>query len=226
MNKNTAILIFANSAEKEAERKSFLSSDVFSALNKQTLKTVEKSGIEYFHFSEKNQVGNSFGERFSNAIETIFKKGFDNVITIGNDTPHLKTSHLIDTIHQLEKNQLVLGPSKDGGFYLMGIKKEHFNKQTFLNLPWQTRFLNSYIAKISSSKNSEIKFLESLNDLDSKEDIKKILHSFKAIPTSILKLLKTLFFIDKRVIFYQKNNFYNSFTSLYFNKGSPFVFSI
>ena len=148
MKKNTAILIFANSAEKEAERKTFLSSDVFSALNHQTLKTVEKSGIEYFHFSEKNQVGSSFGERFSNAIENIFNKGFKNVITIGNDTPHLKTKHLVDTVHQLEKNDLVLGPSKDGGFYLMGIKKEHFNKETFLKLPWQTSKLQKCITSI------------------------------------------------------------------------------
>jgi hypothetical protein len=56
MNKNTAILIFANSAKKEVERKSFLSSYVFCALNQQTLNTVKKSGIEYFHFSEKTKL--------------------------------------------------------------------------------------------------------------------------------------------------------------------------
>ncbi|WP_298766287.1 DUF2064 domain-containing protein [uncultured Polaribacter sp.] len=225
MRNNTAILIFANSAEKEAEKKSFLSKEVFSKLNAHTLKTAKKSGLPYFLFTEKNQVGGTFAERFSNAIETLFTKGFSNIIAIGNDTPHLKTHHLINTLQQLEKNQLVLGPSKDGGFYLMGIQKESFNKKTFLNLPWQTRFLNSCIAKISSSKNLKIKFLEILNDLDSEEDIKKIIYSFKTLSASILKLLKALFFIDKKTNVYQKNSFNNTFTSLYFNKGSPLIFA-
>jgi hypothetical protein len=225
LKKNTAILIFANSAEKEAERKSFLSSDVFSALNHQTLKTVEKSGIQYFHFSEKNQIGSSFGERFSNAIETIFNKGFDNVITIGNDTPHLKTKHLIDTIHQFKKNDLVLGPSKDGGFYLMGIKKEYFKKETFLKLPWQTSRLQKCITSILSSKKLNIKFLEILNDLDVLEDIKKILHSFKAIPKSVLKFLTLLIYTQKEFFVGLTINIKKTFSLPNSNKGSPLIFA-
>ncbi len=225
MRNNTAILIFANSAEKEAERKSFLSSDVFSALNHQTLKTVEKSGIQYFHFSEKNQIGSSFGERFSNAIETIFNKGFGNVITIGNDTPHLKTHHLVDTLHQLEKNELVLGPSKDGGFYLMGIKKEHFNKENFLKLPWQTSKLQNCIASIITSKKLNIKFLEILNDLDVLEDIKKILHSFKAIPKSVLKILILFICTQKKFYVDVTINFKKTFSAPNSNKGSPLIFA-
>lgn len=222
---NTAILIFANSAEKETERKSFLSSDVFSALNRHTLKKVEKSGIEYFHFSEKNQVGKSFGERFSNAIEAIFNKGFEKVITIGNDTPHLKTSHLVDTLHQLEKNDLVLGPSKDGGFYLMGIKKEHFNKENFLKLPWQTSKLQKCITSIISSKNLTIRFLEILNDLDVLEDLKRIVNSFNAIPKSILNILTLLIFIPKEFFIDVIINLKKTFFTPNSNKGSPLVFA-
>lgn len=225
MKNQTAILIFANSAKKEVERKSFLSTEVFFALNTQILKTVEKSGIKYFHFSEKQQIGSNFGERFSNAIETIFNKGFKNVITIGNDTPHLKTHHLIDTIHRLEKNDLILGPSKDGGFYLMGIKKEHFNKETFLKLPWQTSRLYSCISSISTSKNLEIKFLEVLHDIDSKEDIQLIINSFKEISLSILKLLQKIIFRIKNTFFEELVRFYKTSFSQNSNKGSPLIFA-
>ena len=225
MKNKTAILIFANSAEKEAERKTFLSTEVFSALNTQTLKTVEKSGITYFHFSEKQQVGNNFGERFSNAIETIFNKGFKNVITIGNDTPHLKTHHLINALQQLEKKDLVLGLSKDGGFYLMGIKKDHFNKETFLKLPWQTNCLHKSIASIANSKKLKISFLEVLNDIDSKEDILLIINSFKEISLSILKLLQKLFFRNKTVFFEELIRFFKTSFSQNSNKGSPIIFA-
>ncbi|QTE22124.1 TIGR04282 family arsenosugar biosynthesis glycosyltransferase [Polaribacter cellanae] len=225
MIKKTAILIFANSAEKEAERKSFLSSEVFSALNNQTLKTVEKSGIEHFLFSEKEQIGNNFGERFSNAIETLFNRGFDTIITIGNDTPHLKVRHLLETETNLSSKDLVLGPSKDGGFYLMGIKKEHFNKKTFLKLPWQTSRLQKCIATISKSKNLEITFLEILNDIDQLEDIQLIINSFKKLSASILHLLKRCINPLKSFVFAPFFNIKKVFYSPNFNKGSPVIFA-
>lgn len=224
MSNKTAILIFANSAEKEVERKSFLSAAIFSELNAKTLKTVQKSGIEFFHFSEKEQVGHSFGERFTNAIDTIFCKGFDRIITIGNDTPHLKTHHLIDTLHQLEKNELVLGPSKDGGFYLMGIHKNQFQKEVFLKLPWQTSRLQSCIKNLVKTKYIKISYLEILNDIDVKEDILKVISSFKKISKSIFKLFLFFINIDKRtILFYKLYTLEKSF-SRNFNKGSPIIF--
>ncbi|MBG7612585.1 DUF2064 domain-containing protein [Polaribacter sp. BAL334] len=224
MKHKTAILIFANSAKIDAERKNFLSAEFFTELNKQTLNMVKKSGIEYFNFSEKNQIGNSFGERFTNAIEAVFLKGFETIITIGNDTPHLKTHHLINTVQQLEKNELVLGPSKDGGFYLMGIHKNQFQKEEFLKFPWQTNRLQSYVTQIGRNQKVHISFLEILNDLDTKDDIFKIIHSFRKLSYSIFKLLCLFIFIDKKT-----NNLYTLYTleksfSKHFNKGSPFIF--
>jgi 2-phospho-L-lactate guanylyltransferase (CobY/MobA/RfbA family) len=217
----TAILIFANSAQKEAERKSFLSKEAFSKLNAQTLKIVRKSGISYFHFSENQQVGDSFGERFTNAIESILNKGFQNIITIGNDTPHLKTKHLLETQKQLEQKDLILGPSKDGGFYLMGIKKEHFNKEVFLKLPWNKSNLRKAVAKVSRVKKLKIDFLELLNDIDKKQDIKYIINSFKTIANGLLKLLLYLVFDVKQIAHQSKIIVLEILFSKPFNKGSP-----
>jgi 2-phospho-L-lactate guanylyltransferase (CobY/MobA/RfbA family) len=217
----TAILIFANSAQKEAERKSFLSKEAFSKLNAQTLKIVRKSGISYFHFSENQQVGDSFGERFTNAIESILNKGFQNIITIGNDTPHLKTKHLLETQKQLEQKDLILGPSKDGGFYLMGIKKEHFNKEVFLKLPWNKSNLRKAVAKVSRVKKLKIDFLELLNDIDKKQDIKYIINSFKTIANWLLKLLLYLVFDVKQIAHQSKIIVLEILFSKPFNKGSP-----
>ena len=137
MNNKTAILIFANSAEKQLISKSIASSDFFNLLDSDTVKTVKKAGLPYFHFSEKEQIGHSFGERFTNAIETILNKGFQNVITLGNDIPNLTANLIVKAKNKLENSDYVLGPSTDGGFYLMGFKKAHFNKTDIQNLPWQ-----------------------------------------------------------------------------------------
>ncbi len=221
MNTKTAILIFANSAEKDAQLKSFSSKALFNALTTETIKTVEKTGLTYFHFSEKEQTGFSFGARFTNAIQNIFNKGFEHVITIGNDTPHLKAKHLLKTANQLTKNNIVLGPSKDGGFYLMGIKKSHFNAKTFQKLPWQTTALKSTVLKWLTIQKIEVKLLETLSDIDSVADIKEILNSFKSIAVSIKNILVLLINLIKNQINSSSKLFYSTILSSYYNKGSP-----
>lgn len=220
----TAILIFANSASKEVEQKSFLSKEIVCALNEQTLNIVEKTGLPYFHFSEKEQKGNNFGERFTNAIASIFKKGYSKVITIGNDTPHLQSHHIKSTSEKLANNHLVLGPSKDGGFYLMGITKAHFCKKTFLKLPWQTEKLSSAINKIIAVKQLVVHFLEHLQDIDVKEDIKKIIHSFRLVPVKILSLLQQVITVQKQFFTTVFLKTLQHFSNPNFNKGSPLVF--
>ena len=130
---NTAILIFANSALEDASRKAIRSSEnLFATLTEQTLKIAKASNLPYFHFTENQQIGNSFGERFTNAIKTVYAQGFDNVITIGNDTPNLTTALLNRAANRLQTEKFILGPSTDGGFYLMGLHKSHFVEGLFL----------------------------------------------------------------------------------------------
>lgn len=224
MNNKTAILIFANSAEKETVSKPFhFSKDVFEMLNEQTLHVAKKTGLPYFLFSEKQQVGNSFGERFTNAIQSIYSKGFDAVITIGNDTPHLSAKHLTKTITQLQKHDLVLGPSTDGGFYLMGLKKSLFNVEAFLKLPWQTSALNRSISKLSALKKTNIYYLEVLTDIDVASDINTILNSFKSISTYIkqhlLQAVSTKKKIASHIYFFVEN----LTLKRAYNKGSPLL---
>ncbi|WP_303318225.1 DUF2064 domain-containing protein [Flavivirga abyssicola] len=222
MNSKTAILIFANSAKKEASLKPFLSSkDIFETLNAQTLRIVKKAGLPYFLYSEKQQTGQTFGERFTNAIQSVYDKGFDTVITIGNDTPHLTTNHILKTVEKLQKHDIVLGPSTDGGFYLMGIKKSHFNVETFLKLPWNTSKLNRSITKLKASKKLNITFLEVLTDLDKASDIKLIVDSYRALPISIKELLNVFASTEKKIV--SKPTFFveNFILQQQFNKGSP-----
>lgn len=222
MNQNTAILIFTNSADKEAERKSFLSVNILSKLNRQILKKVVKTKLPFFVISDEKQVGDSFGERFTNAIESIFKKGFQNIIAVGNDTPHLKTKHLLEANYQLEKKNTVLGPSKDGGFYLLGITKSLFNKQSFLSLPWQTSSLQKVFSK-KISKNVNTYCLHTFSDIDNLQDVKNIINSYFTINKDIKKLLMCLIYITKKNN--PKTNFIipNLIQNLFLNRGSPVV---
>ena len=223
MNTNTAILIFANSAEKDATLKPLQSSSLFETLNGDVIASAKKTSLPYFHYSEEEQIGNSFGERFTNAVQSVFDKGFNSIITIGNDTPHLNANHLLKTAEKLKEHQCVLGPSKDGGFYLMGLNKSHFNADAFLKLPWQTKHLNRSVSKILQSNNTSTYLLEQLVDIDSKEDIKYLLNTYKSFSKVLKTLLITLMDYKKAIfsnhtLSLQKVTVYNPH-----NKGSPFA---
>jgi len=221
-NQKTAILIFANSAERDGVLKPFRKSvSLFAELNHQTVEKVKRSGLPYFHFSEKEQTGATFGERYTNAIQFVYDQGFDNIITIGNDTPHLQTSQILETANKLKANPIVLGPSLDGGFYLLGLNKAHFNANTFLKLPWQTSSLTKSIERLLSVKKIEVLFLDILSDIDSVSDIKKVIESFRSLGLKLLKIL--LHIISSEINLFRSIYLYYSslLKETLFNKGSP-----
>jgi len=218
----TAILVFAQTAQREGTTKSFRSAvPLFEILNQQTLEAVEKSKLPFFHFSERQQIGKTFGERFINAIQQVYDQGFDNVITIGNDTPHLTAAHLKKTAQQLQEKQAVLGPSQDGGFYLMGLHRSQFNAELFLKLPWQTSRVATGVLKLWSDKKIQVILLEKLHDIDHFTDFKKLIDGFRRLSKKVVKLYYHS--VQAISIGVARNTpFFTSFQKeTYFNKGSP-----
>ncbi|REE27593.1 hypothetical protein DFQ09_101427 [Winogradskyella pacifica] len=226
MKNKTAILIFANSAEKELTSKSISSSDFFNLLDSDTVKTVQKTNLPYFHFSEKEQIGSSFGERFTNAIEAVFNKGFEHVISLGNDIPHLRANHILKATQNLATSDYVLGPSTDGGFYLMGFKKAHFNKTSFQNLPWQTAKLRQRLNTELQYQNESVSYLEMLTDIDNVSDIDSVLESFKTLDFKIKRLLLLLRKTTKTIVTSASVFQYVTVFKSPYNKGSPILLHI
>lgn len=182
---STAILVFARSSKEEQMQKNINNGiELFNVLTEHTLHTVGKTGIPYFHYTENEQNGDNFGERFTNAIQSVFDKGFDRIITIGNDSPQLKRGHIEDAFHQLDTKKVVLGPSIDGGFYLLGLRKEQFEPTIFRELPWQTSQLTSQLKKHFFANGIQLIQLQWLYDIDDRKDllsISKLTQSLDAI---------------------------------------------
>ena len=68
----------------------------------------------------ETQVGRDLGERLVNAMEKKFDEGFRKVIFIGTDTPLLNAEEIRYAIDQLSHCEVVIGPTTDGGYYLIG----------------------------------------------------------------------------------------------------------
>ncbi len=142
-NTDTAVLIFSLSARREADRKWLFgkgkkqsTNEFFDVLIGRTQKLAAASGVDAFFINEHKQKGLTFAERYANAFQQIFDQGYTKVISIGNDTPDLTVQNLRKAIDEIQHKDLVVGPSTDGGVYLLGLDSSLFNTDEFLKLPW------------------------------------------------------------------------------------------
>ena len=89
-------------------------------------------------FSLMAQRGTEFGERLIFAAEDLFEVGFESVCLINSDSPTVPPSSFVEVANELAKagERIVLGPSDDGGYYLIGLKKLH--KGLFEEIDWST----------------------------------------------------------------------------------------
>lgn len=173
----TVVFVFALSATLEAERKPLfgvgkkhVSQDFFKLLNQQTLRIANETVADVVWVNETQQKGATFGERYSNAFESLFNQGYNNVISIGNDSPNLTTAHIITAINSLSYQDIVFGPSKDGGVYLLGYSKKAFDPQRFKKISWLTGKVSNEVKNVAFQNNLSYSVLETLIDIDTKND--------------------------------------------------------
>ena len=113
------------------------------------------------------QKGNNLGDRIINALNISFKN-FSPIVVIGSDLWNLEISDIEDTFRILKNKNIVIGPSTDGGYYLIGIN--FLDTKIFENKDWGGEsVLNDTIRDIDDKKN--IHLLDEKNDVDTYDDL-------------------------------------------------------
>ncbi|RME89157.1 MAG: glycosyltransferase [Planctomycetota bacterium] len=85
------------------------------------------------------QVGDNLGQKLVYGFQRLYQKGFSRVMAIGSDTPTLPMDYLQWGLDFLGKSPMVIGPTLDGGYYLIGFQNASFTPVVFSNIPWSTR---------------------------------------------------------------------------------------
>lgn len=84
----------------------------------------------------KPQAGNDLGERLAHAFQNAFEEEACAVAALGSDTLGLEKKVIEKAFDTLQYYDVVIGPAKDGGYYLIGCKE--INENLFENIPWST----------------------------------------------------------------------------------------
>lgn len=128
---------------------------------------LDQPGWEFF--KEEIQVNGDLGKKMSHAFEFLFEKGYSNIVIIGSDCPGLTSAHIDTAFKKLKEVDVVIGPTEDGGYFLLGMKKNHAT--LFENKAWSTPTVFKDTVDTIESLQLSMVALEKLEDVDEEKDI-------------------------------------------------------
>jgi len=99
------------------------------------------------------QLGGDLGERMRNAFVAHLESGMEKVVLIGTDCPSMEGTHIVQAFEALEHSELVLGPARDGGYYLIGMKRRA--DFLFEGITWSSELVLSQTEDIDSPEDWE-----------------------------------------------------------------------
>lgn len=115
------------------------------------------------------QGGGDLGDRMERAFREAFKTGVDSVVLVGTDCPEMKPAHLRNAFHGLGTVDLVLGPARDGGYYLIGLRRDA--PDLFRGMPWGSEEVLERTLQVARAKRMQVELLDVLFDVDRPEDL-------------------------------------------------------
>ena len=120
-------------------------------------------------FDRQRQIQGDLGVRMYQAMEDYFAGGASKVVLIGSDVATISPAHLQAAFDALDTHEVVIGPAKDGGYYLIGLSKSF--PEVFNNINWSTHtVLEETIRQVLNAGHSYT-LLELLSDVDYEEDL-------------------------------------------------------
>lgn len=123
-----------------------------------------------FGFQLIKQHGRDLGERMKNAITDLLHDGYKKVVIIGCDSPTLPKEYIEKAFYVLNKKSLVIGPSCDGGYYLIGVRGAA--PAIFNNIKWGTNeVLKETLKRIPKKMLPSFHLLPFWYDIDTNDDL-------------------------------------------------------
>ena len=131
-------------------------------------------GVEKFNLQGKGCLGEKMKRQIIINKKICTQHKIKNIIFIGTDLPDLCHQDLLNTQRKLQHNDLILGPSNDGGYWLIGLSEKIISSHIylpFINIKWGTEnVLQNTIDNFASTK-LKYKFLDKKIDIDTIIDI-------------------------------------------------------
>jgi hypothetical protein len=138
------------------------------------------------------QEGPDLGARILNTLNRLIDFGHSGAVAVGSDTPTLPLAYLETAVSLLAAPAIdvVLGPSQDGGYYLIGLRKPH--PELFEQMQWSTAEVFSETMRRARAKGLRVACLPPWYDVDTPEDLRRLKETLRLNATSDARQTKRL----------------------------------
>lgn len=124
----------------------------------------------------RSQHDGDLGFRLARAFDDAFASGAERAVILGSDHPTLPSEYLRDVFTRLHHSDVVLGPSRDGGYYAVGIGQAAWPRAevAFRGIPWSTaRVLQASLARLGTA-NLSVALSPEWYDIDAPDDLEAL----------------------------------------------------
>ncbi|OHW62351.1 2-phospho-L-lactate guanylyltransferase [Andreesenia angusta] len=142
------------------------------------------------------QHGETLGDRMKHAFEAVFKMGYDEVVLMGSDVPEIDLECLEESFVQLESNDMCVGPTLDGGYYLIGMKEvqsEIFSE----DMKWGCNTVLEGTFRQINSQGLSVGLVTKQRDIDTGDDFEYLMNKLGAFEESGTAPRNTIDFLRK-----------------------------
>jgi len=122
-------------------------------------------------YSYTPQSGENLGERMKNAFLQTFSDNFSRVVIIGSDIPDLPADFISQAFGALQSHDAVIGPSNDGGYYLIGFSQTHLLPEAFEGILWGRNSVFMQTVDILNEHFRSVYLLPEWYDVDTLADL-------------------------------------------------------
>ncbi len=126
------------------------------------------------------QEGKNLGERMKTCFLDAVRMKFEHIILIGSDIPDISLSILQQAFRTLKTHDAVVGPARDGGYYLIGFRHDTFIPEVFAPLRWGGKTVLRSTLNRLNKKGCRVHLLPTWNDVDTLADAKALLQRNKS----------------------------------------------
>jgi hypothetical protein len=120
-------------------------------------------------FSKQLQESGDLGDKMKASFKAGFKAGYERICIIGSDCYAITPTLINGAFRVLESKDAVLGPSTDGGYYLVGM--QHLIPEIFEGKNWSTESVTPDTLKDFETQGKSYALLIALTDIDTEADL-------------------------------------------------------
>jgi rSAM/selenodomain-associated transferase 1 len=130
------------------------------------------------------QEGDDLGERLWHGFQALSRRGYDDIVVVGSDSPHLPAAYVRRAFHLLATADVVIGPAEDGGYYLLGQRAASAPVDLFTSIEMSTPRVYDQTLDLARRQGVSVAFVPATFDIDEASQLPRLAAILRSAPTA------------------------------------------